>query len=377
MTWTADRRQRDVSQQCAQREVMGMSSETVAVIGGGPGGLRAAHGIAEIGGRAVLIEQRDFLGGAPIAENYAGITPHGEPARPQIQRMIDLVTSHPGVDVRLGTELAAASGEPGAFTLTLRGPEGEQQVGCGAVIIATGFTHFDPGRETQVYGYYEFPDVIALQDLEAMLSAHQVVRPSNGQPPERVCFIQCVGSRDRLIGNEYCSKVCCGVASKEAIEVRQLLPESKVYIFYIDMRMYGYWENEIYWPAQEKHHVQYVKGMITEVLAKGDRLLVRGEDTTMGRPMELEMDLVVLSVGMEPSPGTRTAAKLLGVRQNKYGFIEAAGGPLDPVLTSREGVFACGAALGPADLEDTVSSAAGAAMKAFGFLRSRAAVATG
>ena len=354
-----------------------MSSETVAVIGGGPGGLRAAHGIAEIGGQVVLIEQRDFLGGAPIAENYAGITPHGEPARPQIQRMIDLVTSNPGVEVRLGTELAAVSGEPGAFTFTLRDPDGDQPLDCGAVIIATGFTHFDPGRETQVYGYYEYPDVIALQDLEAMLSEHQVLRPSNGQPPERVCFIQCVGSRDRLIGNEYCSKVCCGVASKEAIEIRQLLPTSKVYIFYIDMRMYGYWENEIYWPAQEKHHVQYVKGMITEVLAKGDRLLVRGEDTTMGRPMELEMDLVVLSVGMEPSPGTRKVAKLLGVRQNKYGFIDAVGSPLDPVLTSQEGVFACGAALGPADLEDTVSSAAGAAMKAFGFLRSRAAAATG
>jgi heterodisulfide reductase subunit A2 len=353
-----------------------MSSQTVAVIGGGPGGLRAAHGIAEIGGSALLIEQREFLGGAPIAERYAGITPHGEPAGPQIRRMVDLVASHPGIDVRLSTELAAVSGEPGAFGLTLSSPDGEQQVDCGAVIIATGFTHFDPGRETQVYGYYEYPDVIALQDLEAMLSDHRVVRPSNGQPPERVCFIQCVGSRDRLIGNEYCSKVCCGVASKEAIEVRQLLPGSKVYIFYIDMRMYGYWENEIYWPAQEKHHVQYVKGMITEVLAKGDRLLVRGEDTTMGRPMELEMDLVVLSVGMEPSPGTRKVAKLLGVKQNKYGFIEAADSPLDPVLTSREGIFACGAALGPADLEDTVSSAAGAAMKAFGFLRSRAAAAT-
>jgi heterodisulfide reductase subunit A len=354
-----------------------MSSETVAVIGGGPGGLRAAHGIAEIGGHAVLIEQRDFLGGAPIAENYAGITPHGEPARPQIERMIEAVTSHPGAEVRLSTELAAVSGEPGAFTLTLHGPDGDQPLDCGAVIIATGFTHFDPGRETQVYGYYEYPDVIALQDLEAMLSDHQVVRPSNGQPPERVCFIQCVGSRDRLIGNEYCSKVCCGVASKEAIEIRQLLPGSKVYIFYIDMRMYGYWENEIYWPAQEKHHVQYVKGMITEVLAKGDRLLVRGEDTTMGRPMELEMDLVVLSVGMEPSPGTRKVAGLLDVRQNKYGFIDAAGSPLDPVLTSREGVFACGAALGPADLEDTVSSAAGAAMKAVAFLRAHATAVTG
>ncbi len=125
--------------------------------------------------------------------------------------------------------------------------------------------------------------------------------------------MQCVGSRDRHIGNEYCSKVCCGVASKEAIEIRQLLPDCKVYIFYIDMRMYGYWENQIYWPAQEKHHVQYVKGIITEVLPKGDKLLVRGEDTTMGRPMELLMDMVVLSVGMEPSIGTREVAKLLGV----------------------------------------------------------------
>jgi heterodisulfide reductase subunit A len=352
-----------------------MSSDTVAVIGGGPGGLRAAHGIAEIGGKVLLVEQRDFLGGAPIAENYAGMTPHGEPAEPQIRRMIDLVTSHRGVDVRLGAEPVGCAGEAGAFTLTLRGPDGEQAVECGAIVIATGFSHFDPGRETQMYGYYEFPDVIALQDLEAMLKEHRVLRPSNGQPPERVCFIQCVGSRDRHIGNEYCSKVCCGVASKEAIEVRQLLPDSKVYIFYIDMRMYGYWENEIYWPAQEKYHVQYVKGIISEVLPKGDRLLVRGEDTTMGRPMELLMDLVVLSVGMEPSPGTRMVSRLLGVKQNKYGFVAGAGGPLDPVSTNRDGIYACGAALGPADLEDTVSSASNAAMRAVGYLRSLAATA--
>ena len=374
-----------------------MSSNTVVVIGGGPGGLRAAHGVAEIGGKVVLIEQRGFLGGNPVAESYAGLTPHGEPAQPQIRQMIDLVAAHPGVEVRLGTEVTGMVGEPGAFTLALRPSEApaagtgvagtpaartgvehtaaEEAVECGAVIIATGFGHFDPGRSTQMYGYYEFPDVITQPDLEVMLSEHRVLRPSNHQPPERICFIQCVGSRDRQIGNEYCSKVCCGVASKEAIEIRKLLPGSKVFIFYIDMRMYGYWENEIYWPAQEQHHVKYVKGLITEVLPKGDRLLVRGEDTTMGRPMELPMDLVVLSVGMEPSSGTRHVASLFGVKQNKYGFIEAAGAPLDPVSTDREGIFACGAALGPADLEDTVCSAAGAAVRAVSYLRSRSAAA--
>ena len=362
-----------------------MSSDTIVVIGGGPGGLRAARGVADVGGKVVLIEQRDFLGGNPVAENYSGLTPRGEPAQPQIRGMIEDVTANPLAEVRLGTEIASASGEPGAFRLTLRTVPtskarqaedesgAEETIECGAIIIATGFGHFDPGRSTQMYGYYEFPDVITQPELEAMLSEHRLVRPSNGQPPERVCFVQCVGSRDRQIGNEYCSKVCCGVASKEAIEIRELLPDSKVFIFYIDMRMYGYWENEIYWPAQETHHVQYVKGVITEVLPKGDRLIVRGEDTTMGRPMETPMDLVVLSVGMEPSPGTRELSRLLGVKQNKYGFIEAAGAPLNPVSTDREGIFACGAALGPADLEDTVSSAAGAAMKAVGFLRACAA----
>lgn len=354
-----------------------MPSDTVVVIGGGPGGLRAARGVAEVGTRVVVVEQRDFLGGTPIAENYAGLTPFGESAEDAMRRMADAVTANPLAEVRLGTRPVAFEGEAGDFRLTVEGPAGTETIECGAVVVATGFQHFDPGRETQMYGYYEFPDVIALQDLEAMLKEHQVVRPSNGQPPERVCFVQCVGSRDRQIGNEYCSKVCCGVASKEAIEVRQLLPDSKVYIFYIDMRMYGYWESQIYWPAQEQHHVQYVKGIITEVLPHGDRLIVRGEDTTMGRPMELPMDLVVLSVGMEPSAGTREVAQLLGARQNKYGFIEAVAGPLDPVSTSREGVFACGASLGPADLEDTVSSAANAALRAVGVVRSGAAATAG
>jgi heterodisulfide reductase subunit A len=148
-----------------------------------------------------------------------------------------------------------------------------------------------------------------------------------------------------------------------------------VFIFYIDMRMYGYWENQIYWPAQEEHHVQYVKGIITEVLPKGDKLLVRGEDTTMGRPMEVPMDIVVLSVGMEPSQGTREMAKVLGITQNKYGFIDAANPPLDTVSTSREGIFACGAALAPADLEDTVSSAGAAAMRAVVTVRAGAGAA--
>jgi len=354
-----------------------MPTERVVVIGGGPAGLEAAWGLAQLGTPVTIVELRSFLGGTPIAENYAALTPNFESAEVAMGRMIERVMSDPLVDVRLNTHVANCEGEGGDFRLTLGGGDGPALVEAGAVVVATGFQHFDPGRETQMYGYYEYPDVIALQDLEAMLKDRNVVRPSNGQAPERICFVQCVGSRDRQIGNEYCSKVCCGVASKEAIEVRQQLPNCKVFIFYIDMRMYGYWENQIYWPAQEKHHVQYVKGIITEVLKKGDKLLVRGEDTTMGRPMEVPMDIVVLSVGMEPSLGTRLMATTLGLEQNKYGFIDAANPPLDTVSTSRAGIFACGAALGPADLEDSISSAGAAAMRAAAFVRAQAATVAG
>ena len=180
-----------------------------------------------------------------------------------------------------------------------------------------------------MYGYYEYPDVITLPDAEKMLKEHRFVRPSTGEPPRNVAFIQCVGSRDRRLGNEYCSKVCCGVASKEAIEIRRLLPDTKVYIFYIDMRMYGFWENEIYWPAQEQYNVNYIRGIVTEIVGKDGRLLMKGEDTTMGRPLEVLMDVIVLSVGMEPSRGTRDVAGILGVAQNKYGFIALPGEPMD------------------------------------------------
>ncbi len=336
----------------------------VVVIGGGPAGIAAARTAAEFGVDVVIVERLTYLGGRPIEENYASLTPYLRSAEEAIGEMVSPLLAMSNVSVRYESKVISCTGEKGDFSIVIEHLGEQESLSAASIIVATGFSHFDPGRETQMYGYYEFDDVIALQDLEAMLKSGQVVRPSNGEAPKRVCFVQCVGSRDRQIGNEYCSKVCCGVASKEAIEVRLAVPDVEVFIFYIDMRMYGYWESQIYWPAQEKHHVQYVKGIITEVLPKDGRLLVRGEDTTMGRPMEVPMDLVVLSVGMEPSEGTRAMAGVLGIAQNKYGFIEAVNPPLDTVSTSRPGIFAVGSALGPADLEDCVSTGGFAGAKA-------------
>lgn len=342
-----------------------MASDTVVIIGGGPAGLQAARSVADIGLRAVVIEEREFLGGTPIAERYAALTPDFRDAEGAMAPMVSAVTGHPRVEVRTGSRVVGQSGQAGDFRIAVRGKDGaEATVEAGAVIVATGFIHFDPGKETQIFGYYEYEDVLTLTDAEKMLKEHRFVKPSNGEAPERVCFIQCVGSRDRNIGNQYCSKVCCGVACKQAIEVKQLLPKAKVFVFYIDLRAYGFWEDELYWKAQEEYRVNYIRGVVTEVLKKGDKLLIKGEDTTMGRPMEVPMDVVILSVGMEPSQGTKDMAQIFGLPLESHGFIATVGGPLDTVSTEVEGVFVAGAAAGPKDLEDSVSTGGLAAMKA-------------
>jgi heterodisulfide reductase subunit A len=346
-----------------------MASETLLIIGGGPAGLEAARGAADLGCKTVLVEQRAQLGGTPVSAHYAALTHGMRDASQAMAEMVAAVSGDPMVDIRLGTTVTGVSGGAGAFTVTLARDGVEERLGAGAIIVATGFDHFDPGRANQQYGYYMYDDVITLTDAEKMLRAGMFVRPSTGQPPERVCFIQCVGSRDRHIGNEYCSKVCCGIASKQAIEIRQMLPGCRVFIFYIDMRMYGYWETDLDWPAQEKHKVAYIKGVVSEVVMRGDRLVVRGEDTTMNRPMEVPMDVVILSNGMEPSAGTKAVARALRVRQNKYGFIDVAHDSLDPVSTSVPGIFVAGAAAGPKDLDDTMGMAGAATMKAVATIR--------
>ena len=354
-----------------------MPSDAILVIGGGPAGMEAARGAADLGSPVVLVELRDRLGGTPDSAAYSTFTLDRRKASEVLDLARASVNDHPLVDVRLESRVTGFEGSAGDFRATLTSKSGETStVECASVVVATGFDHFDPGRETQMYGYYEYEDVITLVDAERMFSAGKFVRPSTGEPPKRVCFIQCVGSRDRRIGNDYCSKVCCGISSKQAIEVRELVPDCKVFIFYIDMRMYGFWENEIYWKAQEEHRVAYVRGIVTEIIRKGDQLLVKGEDTTMGRPMEVPMDVVVLAVGMEPSRGTKEVARVLGVAQDRFGFIAPPENALDTVATSVPGIFVAGAAAGPKDLDDSISMAGAAAMKAVSAAR-RPALAAG
>jgi len=346
-----------------------MPNLPVLVIGGGPAGLEASRGIADLGYNCILVDKADFLGGNPIFADYSAITPDMRNAEEAMDEMIAKVMVNPLVDVRLSTTVKASTGEAPNLSVTLKNGKDGETVEVGSVVVATGFQHFDPGKETQMYGYYEFDDVITLVDVERMLKAGNFIQPSTGEKPKQVCFIQCVGSRDRQIGNFWCSKVCCGIATKEAIEIRHILPDCRVFVFYIDMRMYGFWEDELYWKAQEEYKVNFIRGIVTEITKRGDTVVVKGEDTTMGRPMEVPMDVVILSIGMEPSEGTKEMAKIFEIPLESHGFIETIGGALNTVETKVSGIFAAGATTGPADLEDSISTGGSAAMKACAFLR--------
>ena len=163
-----------------------MSNKKIMVIGGGPAGLEAARGIIDLGYELVLVEQREELGGTPISASYAALTPDMEDTETAMARMIDAVMNDSLADIRLGSSITSAEGAAPDLRVTLEKGGDSEVVEVGAVIVATGFKHFDPGKETQRYGYYEYDDVITLVDAEKMLKAGKFIRPSTGKPPEQV-----------------------------------------------------------------------------------------------------------------------------------------------------------------------------------------------
>lgn len=341
-------------------------SKPVLVVGGGPAGLSAAHALANAGQKVVIVDKADRLGGTPILSGYARLVPSHEWARDAIGGMVARVVDNPLVEVRLETTVQTFTGEPGAFTATLKNGESLE---VGATILATGFTHFDSINKPE-WGFGTYEDVVTTTQVEQMISSGKGVRcPSDGRKPERVAILLCVGSRDRQIGREWCSKICCTVSANLAMEIREELPESNVYIYYMDIRTFGLYEGEFYWKSQEESKVKYIKARIAEVTSDGKRLIVKGEDTLVKRPITIPFDMVVHAVGMDPNVDNMTLSAVFGVELEKYGHIRKASTYSAMSETSRPGVFVAGAATGPETIDDSIAQGQSAAMAALSLVR--------
>jgi heterodisulfide reductase subunit A len=338
-------------------------NDNVLVVGAGPTGLSAAAGVTSIGRRVVLVEKEKVLGGAPILSGYARLVPSGEWAKDAIGRMVARVEQDPRVTTHRSATVTAFEGEPGRFVATL---STGARVEASAVILATGFTHFDSINKPE-WGFGTFDDVVTTTQAEQMIAAGKVYCPSDGRTPERVAILLCVGSRDRQIGREWCSKICCTVSANLAMEIRELSPKTDVFIYYMDIRTFGLYEDRYYWRSQEEFRTKYVKARIAEVTQAPDRrLLLKGEDTLVKRPIVIPVDLVVHAIGMDPSMENPAISKVFGVAMEKHGFLERGEHYTASFSSTRPGVYVGGAALGPEDIDTCIAHGLAMAMRAVG-----------
>ena len=341
-------------------------NQPILIVGGGPAGLAAAHSLARVGQKSVLVEKEDRLGGAPILSGYAKLVPSGEWAKDAIGGMVDQVEKEPLVEVRKGVRVDAFDGSPGKFSATL---SDGSTVEAGATILTTGFTHFDSLNKPE-WGFGLFPDVVTTTQVEQMISSGKGVRcPSDGRKPQRVAILLCVGSRDRQIGREWCSKICCTVSANMAMEIREELPDCHVYIYYMDIRTFGLYETKYYWKSQEEFKVKYIKARIAEVTSNGEKLIVKGEDTLVKRPITIPFDMVVHAIGMDPNVDNKTLSSVFGVNLEEHGYIGRGNFYGNTAETSRPGVFVAGAATGPETIDDSIAQGNAAAMAALASLQ--------
>jgi len=334
-------------------------SKPILIVGGGPAGLAAAHSLATFGQPCVLVEKEHRLGGAPILEGYAKPVPSGEWAKDAIGGMVDRVTGHQLVQVKTGVTVTSFTGEVGAFTAGLSSGE---SLDVAAAILCTGFTHFDSANKPE-WGFGTFPDVVTTSQVEQMISSGQGVRcPSDGRKPQRVAILLCVGSRDRQIGREWCSKICCTVSANLAMEMREELPDCHVYIYYMDIRTFGLYETKYYWKSQEEFKIKYIKARIAEVTSDGQKLIVKGEDTLVKRPITIPFDMVVHAIGMDPNVDNPKLSEVFGVDLEPHGYIGKANSYAAMGLTNKTGVFVAGSATGPETIDDSIAQGKAAAM---------------
>ena len=244
------------------------------------------------------------------------------------------------------------------------------ELNVGALIMATGYELYDASN-LKNFGYGVYKDVITMMDLERLTSAsgptQGAVRRADGGDARKVAIILCAGSRDKNF-IPYCSRICCMYSLKQAFVLKKMLGID-VTIYYTDIRATGKGYEDLYWRDQEAG-VVFVRGKVAEVWKNNNgRLVVLAEDTLMDEVKEEEFDLVALATPMVPPSGLKGLAERIRLSLGEDGFIQEKHPKLDPVDSLVTGVFACGCALSPKDVRDTVSDALGAAAKASLFLK--------
>jgi len=235
----------------------------------------------------------------------------------------------------------------------------------GVIIVATGMDVYDPTALDE-YGYTRFENVITTLEFERLIcgggpTEGHLVRPSDQQTPKRIGFIQCVGSRTENRGNPYCSNVCCMNTIKDSLLINEHYPDTEIYVFYMDIRAYGKGFEDMYRRSKETG-VHYIRGFPGEIIEDPvtKNLKIRVENTTTSKVEEYELDMVVLSVGLQPSDDLKRLTGIINISQTADGFVMEAHPKLRPVDAPTPGIFFAGTVEAPKDIKDSVTQAGAA-----------------
>ena len=331
--------------------------ETIAIIGGGPAGMEAALSLAGRGYKVYLVEKTDALGGH--LARWDRLFPQQDPAQDLLNEMIGKVREADDyIEVIYGAELQYVKRRMRGLEVML---SNQTVLQADAVLVACGFDLFRAERKEE-YGYGIYENVLTSADLERKFKEKKVVC-HDGRTPQKVAFVHCVGSRDEKVDHTYCSKVCCVTAVKQACEIKELYPEAEVFNLYMDLRMFDRYVEQMYHKAQSHFGVHFVRGRLSEVSETVDgKILIKTEDTLLGRPMKLTVDMLVLMVGMQACAATAELAEKLDLKVSASDhFFETKDLFLRGNQTHAKGIFLAGACTGPKSLPDTLQDARSAA----------------
>ncbi|HDZ91287.1 MAG: CoB--CoM heterodisulfide reductase iron-sulfur subunit A family protein [Deltaproteobacteria bacterium] len=328
----------------------------VAVIGGGIAGIQAALSLSDAGYGVHLIERSGSLGGImPGLHRFYPLC-----ACCKVDPRIAACEQDPNINVMLNTELSGLSGVLGDFTVSFETEDRKGEVKAGAVVLAAGIDTFDPS-EHETYPHEQLPNVITSLEYEQLQKplgpgGGELKRPSDGRKPEKIAWLQCVGSRDiNQCDAPYCSSVCCMYALKEAVNTKDIDEDIETTIFYMDMRTHGK-GFEDYLNSAVDRDVRLIRSRVhtVDTLPGTDDLLIRYADKS-GHPEEEPFDMVVLSVGLRPASEAIKIADRIGLNLTADHFVSTE--PFRPVSTSLPGVFVCGGLSGPHDIGQSLVQA--------------------
>jgi len=383
----------------------------VIVIGGGIAGLTAAWEMARKNIAVDIVEKADFLGGHAIQYSCKATDECRQCGACSVEAMLKNVVNEPLITVHLGTQVEKVN-QNGQFEISLKAgditnPNGEKcadayetdPIGCAAargysrhnamfydakgqldpektgktenlaadaIILASGFQPF-PAEKKPTYNYGIFDNVITGMDLERCKRVHGgLFCPSDKRVPEKVAFIQCVGSRDERLGNLWCSQACCPYALRSAEALKYKYPDMDITIFYMDIQNTGKDYSVFYEKCRE--NLNFIRTIPVDMYkTEDDKIQTRFMDDE-GKPTEDIFDLVVLSIGITPGADNKQLTEILGLELDEDGFFQASD-ILSPTLTVKEGIFIAGTAQGPKTIDVSMAHAGQAAREAIRFVR--------